>query len=122
MTWRAVAPARKRGAGPTTRRGVGPTTWRGVCPTTLRGAGATTKREDGQAALLLLATLLAIIVGAFVLGGIARGVGAQAEQQRAADLAALAGAKAMHDAYGRLFEPGGLSVAAYKELGRRMAM
>lgn len=73
--------------------------------------------EEGQAGLLLVGVLLAMVVGAFVLGGVARGVGVQAEQQRAADLAALAGAKAMHDAYSRLFEPGGMTVAAYKELG-----
>ena len=29
----------------------------------------------------------------------------EARAQRAADLGALAGARAMHDAYGRLFEP-----------------
>jgi hypothetical protein len=66
--------------------------------------------------------LLAVLVGAFVLGGVARGVGLEAEQQRAADLAALAGAKALHDDYPRLFERGGLSVAAYKDLGRRAAL
>ena len=77
--------------------------------------------ERGQAGLLLVAALLALIVGAFVLGGVARGVGVRAEQQRAADLAALAGAKAMHDAYPRLFERGGLTVAAYRDLGARVA-
>jgi hypothetical protein len=57
--------------------------------------------------------MLAVLVGTFVLGGIARGVSAQAEQQRAADLGALAGAKAMHVAYPRLFDPrGGISVVA----------
>ena len=79
--------------------------------------------EGGQAALLLLGGLLAIVVGAFVLGGIARAMGARAEQQRAADLAALAGAKAMHDAYPRLFErDGGITVAAYRELGLEAAV
>jgi soluble lytic murein transglycosylase-like protein len=79
--------------------------------------------ERGQAGLLLLGVLLAALVGAFVLGGLARGVGAHGAQQRAADLAALAGAKAMHVAYPRLFErEGGLSVAAYLDLGRRTAL
>jgi soluble lytic murein transglycosylase-like protein len=78
--------------------------------------------ERGQAGLLLVAGLLAVLVGAFVLGGIARGVGAQGAQQRAADLAALAGAKAMHDAYPRLFDrERPLTVPAYRELGRRAA-
>jgi len=87
--------------------------------------------ERGQAAVFLVGALLAVVVGVLVLGGVARGVGAQAEQQRAADLAALAGAQAMHGAYPRLFEPafeGGrpnprhLAVAAYKALGRRVAL
>jgi hypothetical protein len=78
--------------------------------------------ERGQAAVLLVGALLAVLVGAFVLGGVARGVDAQAEQQRAADLAALAGAEAMHAAYHRLFEPrSGLTAAAYRDLGERAA-
>jgi soluble lytic murein transglycosylase-like protein len=79
--------------------------------------------ERGQAGLLLLAGLLVALAGAFVLGAFARGVGAQGAQQRAADLGALAGATAMRDAYGRLFDrEGTLSVAAYRELGRRTAV
>ena len=86
--------------------------------------------EAGQASVLLVGALLAVLVGTLVLGGVARGVGRQAEQQRAADLAALAGAQAMHEAYPRLFEPateGGqpnprhLTAAAYVALGRRTA-
>jgi hypothetical protein len=61
--------------------------------------------ERGQAALLLVGLLLAACIGAVVLGGIARGVGARGELQQAADLAALAAARAMHDAYPRVFEP-----------------
>lgn len=61
--------------------------------------------ESGQALLLLLGALAAVLVGAFVLGAVARGVGVQGRDQRAADLAALAGAKAMEAAYDRLFEP-----------------
>jgi hypothetical protein len=80
------------------------------------------RTQDGQASVLLVAVLLAVLVGAFVLGGIARGVGVQADQQRAADLAALAGAKAMHTAYPRLFEgERGISVAAYRALAERTA-
>jgi hypothetical protein len=61
--------------------------------------------QRGQAALLLVGLLLAVCVGAVVLGGIARGVGARGDLQQAADLAALAAARAMHDAYPRVFEP-----------------
>ena len=61
--------------------------------------------EAGQATILVLGAAMALLVGALVLGSIARGMGVRNEQQRAADLAALAGARAMHDAYPRLFEP-----------------
>jgi hypothetical protein len=62
-------------------------------------------REDGQALLLLVGALAAVLVGAFVLGAVARGVGAEGRNQRAADLGALAGARAMRASYDRLFEP-----------------
>jgi Transglycosylase SLT domain/D-alanyl-D-alanine carboxypeptidase len=61
--------------------------------------------QSGQAALLLLGLLLAACIGAVVLGGIARGIGTRGTLQQAADLAALAAARAMHDAYPRVFEP-----------------
>jgi LAS superfamily LD-carboxypeptidase LdcB len=61
--------------------------------------------ERGQATVLLVGLLLAVVLGALLLGAIARGVGAAGERQRAADLAALAGARAMHGAFERLFEP-----------------
>jgi hypothetical protein len=56
--------------------------------------------------------LLAVVLGALVLGGIARGVGARGDLQRAADLAALAAARAMHDAYPHVFEPAELDGVA----------
>jgi soluble lytic murein transglycosylase-like protein len=59
----------------------------------------------GQASILLIGGLCGVLVGALILGAVARAVGREAEAQRAADLAALAGAKAMHAAYPRLFEP-----------------
>jgi Transglycosylase SLT domain/D-alanyl-D-alanine carboxypeptidase/Putative Flp pilus-assembly TadE/G-like len=86
--------------------------------------------QGGQAAMLLLGLLLAVVLGAVVLGGIARGVGTRGDLQRAADLAALAAARAMHDAYPRVFEPaelGGapnprhLERADYLTLGTRAA-
>jgi hypothetical protein len=61
--------------------------------------------------MLLLGLLLAVVLGALVLGGIARGVSARGDLQRAADLAALAAARAMHDAYPRVFEPAQLGGA-----------
>ncbi|MDQ4041110.1 MAG: hypothetical protein M3141_05110, partial [Actinomycetota bacterium] len=61
--------------------------------------------ERGQAVLLLVGALAAVLVGAFVLGAIARGVGVQGRDQRAADLGALAGARSMRAVYYRLFEP-----------------
>lgn len=59
----------------------------------------------GQASVLLVAAMMTVLMGAVVLGGVGRGLGALGTGQRAADLAALAGARAMHAAYPRLFEP-----------------
>jgi hypothetical protein len=61
--------------------------------------------ESGQAGMVLLGLLVAVVLGAVVLGGIARGVGVRGDLQGAADLSALAAARAMHDAYPRVFEP-----------------
>ena len=61
--------------------------------------------EHGQALLLLVAAMCATLVAALVLGTIARGVGQHGSNQRAADLAALAGARAMRASYDRLFAP-----------------
>jgi transglycosylase-like protein with SLT domain/D-alanyl-D-alanine carboxypeptidase-like protein len=61
--------------------------------------------ERGQASVLLVGALAAVLVGVLVLGMVARGVAREAGAQRAADLAALAGARAMYSAYPRLFEP-----------------
>ena len=59
----------------------------------------------GQASVLLVGGLAAVLVGVLILGAVARGVAREAGAQRAADLAALAGARAMFDTYPRLFEP-----------------
>ena len=61
--------------------------------------------EAGQATVLLLGLTLVLLFGALVLGAVARMVGARSDEQRAADLGALAGARAMHDRYAGLFEP-----------------
>jgi hypothetical protein len=66
---------------------------------------AALRGEDGQVTLLVLGTGLALLLGALILGAVARGIGVRSNEQRAADLAALAGARAMHDVYPGLFEP-----------------
>jgi hypothetical protein len=63
------------------------------------------RTEEGQALLLLVGAMCAALVAAFVLGGIARGLGAKGRDQQAADLAALGGARAMRASYDRLFAP-----------------
>lgn len=93
-----------------------------------RGGLASTR--CGQASVLLVGGLAGILVGALVLGAVLRAVGREGEVQRAADLAALAGARAMREAYPRLFEPAvldgrpnprHLDRSAYLELGREAA-
>jgi hypothetical protein len=67
--------------------------------------GTRARGQDGQATVLLVGILCAVLFGAMVLGLTAAGVGARGRQQRAADLGALAAARAMHDLHPRLFEP-----------------
>ena len=78
----------------------------------------TPRGEGGQVAILLLGGILAVTLGALVLGSVARGLGLRDAAQRAADLGALAGARAMHDAYDRLFEP---ALVAGRPNPRRLA-
>jgi len=87
--------------------------------------------ESGQATILLLGLAMALVLGALVLGAIAQGIGVHGGRQGAADLAALAGARAMHEAYAGLFEApvvagranrAHLERAAYLTLGRRAAL
>jgi soluble lytic murein transglycosylase-like protein len=79
--------------------------------------------QRGQAAVLLVGFLLAVVIGGLFLGIYAGAVGAHADEQRAADLAALAGARAMRGAYPRVFEagPSHLTRAAYEAIGRSAA-
>jgi hypothetical protein len=88
-------------------------------------------RQRGQAAVLIVGGLFGLLVGALILGAVARGIGTRSAAQRTADLAALAGARAMLDAYPRLFEPPAidgvpnaahLEKAAYLQLGRAAAL
>jgi hypothetical protein len=59
----------------------------------------------GQATILILGGLCGLLITAVLIGAVAKAVGNEAEAQRAADLAAVAAARVMHDNYGRLFEP-----------------
>ena len=77
-----------------------------------RGATVASCRQAGQAIPLLMGLLAAVLVGAFVLGAVARGVGARGTHQLAADLGALAGASRMRSNYERLFEPAFIGTAA----------
>ena len=93
-----------------------------------RGAGdraVSARGCRGQASVLLVGGLAAVLVGVLILGAVARGVAREAGAQRAADLAALAGARAMFDTYPRLFEPvpnpRHLSRDAYLALAREAA-
>jgi hypothetical protein len=61
--------------------------------------------ESGQAALLLLGVMAALLVGALFLGSWGLALGSRGKHQRAADLAAVSAARAMADVYPRLFEP-----------------
>ncbi|MFL5886277.1 MAG: transglycosylase SLT domain-containing protein [Thermoleophilaceae bacterium] len=61
-------------------------------------------RERGQATVLLLVIAFLVMGGVVVLFGIGSALGARGRYQRTADLAAVSGARAMRDAYPRLFE------------------
>jgi hypothetical protein len=61
--------------------------------------------ERGQASILLLGVIAALVLGAVVLGSFGQALGAKGRHQRGADLAAISAAQAMRDAYPRLFEP-----------------
>ncbi len=84
-----------------------------------------TGEDDGQALILVVGAIAALLVGAGGLGMLARGLGAHADHQRAADLAALAGARALVDAFPRALEPPDssrhLGASAYLDLARSVA-
>src|SRR3954453_5242233 len=86
--------------------------------------------EEGQALLLVVGILAAVLVGALVLGGVARAIGVRGDRQRAADLRALAAARPLGEAYPRVFAPSvirgrpnpdHLERAEYLAIGQRMA-
>ena len=78
---------------------------------------------SGQATLMVVWVLIALAAAALLLGGVARGIGAGNDRQRAADLAALSGARAMHARFGGLFSAGGdhVDLAAYRAAATRAA-
>jgi soluble lytic murein transglycosylase-like protein len=88
-------------------------------------------REAGQASLLLLGVVAALLAGLSVLFAFGQALGAKGRHQRAADLAAISAAQVMRDNYSRLFEPPllpnglpnprHLSNAAYLALARAAA-
>ena len=63
------------------------------------------RRESGQASLMMLAVVGAVITGAVVLFAFGNALGAKGRHQRAADLAAISAAQVMRELYPRLFEP-----------------
>ncbi len=61
--------------------------------------------EAGQASLLLLGVVAALLTGLVVLFAFGQALGAKGRHQRAADLAAISAAQVMRDNFARLFEP-----------------
>jgi soluble lytic murein transglycosylase-like protein len=61
--------------------------------------------SNGQASLLLLGVVAALLTGLVVLFAFGQALGAKGRHQRAADLAAISAAQVMRANYARLFEP-----------------
>jgi hypothetical protein len=61
--------------------------------------------DCGQASLLMLGAVGAVLVGAALLFAFGNALGAKGRYQRAADVAAISAAQVMRDLYPRLFEP-----------------
>jgi hypothetical protein len=88
--------------------------------------------ERGQASILLLGVVAALIAGTLILAAFGQAYGARAKSQRVADLSAIAAAQAMLKAYPRLFEPAFLEAGvpnprhlgkdAYLDLARNAAI
>jgi hypothetical protein len=60
--------------------------------------------ERGQTTVLMLGVASTLLLGVMLLGAFGRALGAKGRHQRGADLAAVSAARAMRDAYPRLFE------------------
>jgi hypothetical protein len=63
------------------------------------------RSESGQALVLTLGVVAALLVGSMVLTAFGQALGGKGRHQRAADLAAMSAASSMRDDYPRLFEP-----------------
>lgn len=61
--------------------------------------------ESGQALVLVLGLVAALLVGTLVLAGFGQALGGKGKHQRGADLAVVSAATQMRDDYPRLFEP-----------------
>ena len=61
--------------------------------------------QEGQASLMMLALVGALLAGTLILFAFGNALGARGHHQRAADLAAVSAAQVMGDLYARLFEP-----------------
>jgi hypothetical protein len=84
------------------------------------------RAECGQATLLMLGAIAALLAVALVLASFGQALGARGRVQRIADLAAVSGARAMRDEYARLFEPPfsspGLPNPRHLDVGRYLAL
>lgn len=69
------------------------------------GHAGSSHGQSGQAALLMLGVLAALLTGVLVLFGFGQALGARSHAQRAADLAAVSAAQVMRRHFSRLFEP-----------------
>src|SRR4051794_22507693 len=61
--------------------------------------------ERGQAVILLLGVVGALVAGGLILAALGQAYGTRSRPQRGADLAAVAAAQVMQRQYPRLFEP-----------------
>ncbi len=81
--------------------------------------------EHGQASVLLLGVVAALVAGVLVLFAFGQALGAKGKHQRAADLAAISAARTMQRLYPSLFASptleGGLPNPAYLSLSQYMA-
>jgi hypothetical protein len=71
----------------------------------VRSARAGVRSASGQASLMMLAAIAALLAGAVLLFTFGNALGAKGRHQRAADLAAISAAQEMRELYPRLFEP-----------------
>lgn len=95
-------------------------------------SGPRRRDERGQTTILLLGFAFAVVAGVLVLGAFGQALGSKGRHQRGADLAAVSAARAMREAYPRLFEPPELEPgvpnprhlerAAYVQLARDAAV